>query len=177
MHACLREDATKLARMLLDTNLISPVELSSNNVPYLDSGDASYFLVSEAPPPNPGQSLNTHFLWRGAARPALQVCRENLLCLYAVNNTCVMHAWCTGTTQVSRDLRELILSLYERHLSVDGRAVDYKQLGKDEMFKRYVDTAAELQKVNGSKEYPLSIACCIGQRRIDGGDVSSDGPT
>lgn len=63
----------KLAGDLLDANLISPVEASSIDEPYLDSIDASYFLVSEAPPPAPGQSLNTHFLWRGKARPALQV--------------------------------------------------------------------------------------------------------
>lgn len=48
---------------------------------------------------------------------------------------------------MSQDLRELILLLYERHLSADGRAVDYKQLGRDPMFKRYIDMTAELQKV------------------------------
>ena len=61
-------------------------------------------------------------------------------------------------SQVSRDLRELILLLYERHLSVDGRAVDYKQLGRDEMFKQYIDTAAELQKVGKTNKYSIHFS-------------------
>lgn len=48
---------------------------------------------------------------------------------------------------MSLDLRQLILELYERHLSPDGRSVSYKQLGSDPLFRRYVDAAAELQKV------------------------------
>ena len=49
--------------------------------------------------------------------------------------------------QVSLDLRQLILELYERHLSPNGRSVSYKKLGSDPLFRRYVDATAELQKV------------------------------
>ncbi len=52
--------------------------------------------------------------------------------------------------QVSVELRQLILELYERHLSGDGRSVSYKQLGRDPLFKKYVDATVELQRVSGT---------------------------
>lgn len=66
------------------------------------------------------QPLNTHFRWFGDARPA---------------------------TIVAADLRKLMLQLFSEHLTEDGRLVDYKAMVKDAAFRKYVDTAAELQKV------------------------------
>jgi hypothetical protein len=49
--------------------------------------------------------------------------------------------------QVASELRQLILELYSKHLSPDGRSVDYKSLGEDPLFREYVDATAELQQV------------------------------
>jgi hypothetical protein len=48
---------------------------------------------------------------------------------------------------VAEELRGRMLSLYERHLSADGKAVSYKALKRDPAFWEYVDATAELQRV------------------------------
>eukprot|EP00955_Chlamydomonas_euryale_P011908 127972-Chlamydomonas_euryale.AAC.1 len=58
--------------------------------------------------------------------------------------------------QVATELRSLILELYERHLSADGRSVSYKAMKTDPLFRRYVDATAELQAVRG--ELPFAFA-------------------
>lgn len=65
--------------------------------------------------------LNTHYWWHGPARPAVQV---------------------------ATDLRQLILELYERHLSQDGTDISYKGIMDDPLFAKYVDATAELQRVD-----------------------------
>ncbi len=49
--------------------------------------------------------------------------------------------------QVALSLRGLILKLYDKHLSADGRAVSYKGIKADPLFQEYVRATAELQKV------------------------------
>jgi hypothetical protein len=49
---------------------------------------------------------------------------------------------------VAEDLRARIAALYDAHLSGGGRGVDYKGMASDPNFWRYVDAAAELQRVD-----------------------------
>lgn len=44
----------------------------------------------------------------------------------------------------------MILGLYDTHMTPDGRKVNYRAMAKDPSFKRYVDSAAELQRVDVS---------------------------
>ena len=74
-----RGAALRQAQALLEANLISSIPVaatgapSSSEKPLEDNAASSYFIVSEAPDPEPGQALNSHFSWYGPARPALQV--------------------------------------------------------------------------------------------------------
>ena len=74
-----RDAALRQAQALLEANLISSIPVaatgapSSSEKPLEDNAASSYFIVSEAPDPEPGQALNSHFSWYGPARPALQV--------------------------------------------------------------------------------------------------------
>ncbi|KAG2439584.1 hypothetical protein HXX76_004936 [Chlamydomonas incerta] len=78
-------------------------------------------LTCEAPEPESGEALNVQFWWQGPARPA---------------------------NEVATGLRELILRLYDKHLSADGRAVSYGALRADPLFRDFVAATAELQKVD-----------------------------
>jgi len=49
---------------------------------------------------------------------------------------------------VSESLRQIILRLYDKHLASDGKALNYKALKQDPVFKTYVNATAELQKVD-----------------------------
>ncbi len=49
---------------------------------------------------------------------------------------------------VSSNLRQLILNLYDTHMTPDGKKVNYKAMSRDPAFRRYVDSAVELQKVD-----------------------------
>jgi len=49
---------------------------------------------------------------------------------------------------VSAQLRQMILNLYETHMTPDGKKVNYKAMAGDPAFRLYVDAAAELQKVD-----------------------------
>jgi hypothetical protein len=51
-------------------------------------------------------------------------------------------------SQVSESLRQIILRLYDKHLASDGKALNYKALKQDPVFKTYVNSTAELQKVD-----------------------------
>ena len=42
-------------------------------------------------------------------------------------------------------MRAQILELYDAHLSADGRAVDYKAMGKSAAFRRFARTTAALK--------------------------------
>ncbi|KAL3162490.1 hypothetical protein ABBQ32_010153 [Trebouxia sp. C0010 RCD-2024] len=77
-------------------------------------------LVSSASLPKFGQPLNMHYSWFGRAR---------------------------GPSEVSEGLRQLILRLYDKHLTANGKALDYEALKKDPVFKTYTNVTAELQKV------------------------------
>ncbi|GLI62777.1 hypothetical protein VaNZ11_005523 [Volvox africanus] len=83
-------------------------------------------LAIETPRPPAGEALNTQFWWQGPARPA---------------------------NEVATDLRQLILELYDKHLSPDGRSVSYGAIRSDPRFAVFVAATAELQKVDLS---PLS---------------------
>eukprot|EP01026_Neomeris_dumetosa_P058715 TRINITY_DN5473_c1_g1_i6.p1 TRINITY_DN5473_c1_g1~~TRINITY_DN5473_c1_g1_i6.p1 ORF type:complete len:435 (-),score=62.29 TRINITY_DN5473_c1_g1_i6:153-1457(-) len=65
--------------------------------------------------------LNTHFEFYGEARPAIVVAGE---------------------------LREMILGLYDKHLSSNGKAVDYVGISKDPLYREFYAATAELQKVS-----------------------------
>lgn len=120
-----REEAKGQAQALLESNLISLVSPTQPppSLPFKDDEQTRYILVADAPKPTKGQKtpLNTHYWWHGPARPAVQV---------------------------ATDLRQLILDLYERHLSEDGRDVSYKGMSQDPLFAKYVDATAELQRVD-----------------------------
>lgn len=49
---------------------------------------------------------------------------------------------------MSESLRQIILRLYDKHLASDGKALNYKALKQDPVFKTYVNATAELQKVD-----------------------------
>ncbi|KAH7624445.1 hypothetical protein Ndes2526B_g00645 [Nannochloris sp. 'desiccata'] len=49
---------------------------------------------------------------------------------------------------VSAQLRQIILNLYDTHMTPDGKKVNYKAMSRDPAFRLYVDAAAELQKVD-----------------------------
>ena len=51
-------------------------------------------------------------------------------------------------SEVSEGLRQIILQLYDKHLSADGKALNYDALHKDSMFPLYVNATAELQRVD-----------------------------
>ena len=87
--------------------------------------------------------------------PLASLCHSTNLPAECIH-TCAVRYYCSTVAvrhppscceQVSLDLRQLILELYERHLSPNGRSVSYKKLGSDPLFRRYVDATAELQKV------------------------------
>lgn len=50
--------------------------------------------------------------------------------------------------QVAESMRRIILSLYERHLSPDGKAVKYSALARDKEFLLFTVAASELQAVD-----------------------------
>ncbi|GAX80471.1 hypothetical protein CEUSTIGMA_g7910.t1 [Chlamydomonas eustigma] len=121
------EEAAALARAFIENNLISALyEPGSHergpSSSLIDSDNEWFMLVSEAPTPKPGQALNTHYWW---------------------SRTKTRHA-----NQVAAELRQLILELYSKHLSPDGRSVDYKHMGEDPLFRKYVNATAELQQVD-----------------------------
>lgn len=49
---------------------------------------------------------------------------------------------------IANELRERILSLYDKYLQPDGKAIDYTGLGRDPEFRAYVVATGELQRVN-----------------------------
>ena len=51
-------------------------------------------------------------------------------------------------SEVSESLRQIILRLYDKHLASDGKALNYKALKQDPVFKTYVNATAELQNVD-----------------------------
>ncbi|XP_057314241.1 uncharacterized protein LOC130655492 isoform X1 [Hydractinia symbiolongicarpus] len=51
-------------------------------------------------------------------------------------------------SDLGEELRQLILSIYNSHLSPDGKKVDYKTIGETSKFKAYVQRTGELHRVN-----------------------------
>ena len=49
---------------------------------------------------------------------------------------------------MSEGLRQLTLRLYDKHLTADGKALNYEALRRDAIFKTYANATAELQKVD-----------------------------
>lgn len=91
------------------------------------SPDVRVRLVGEGgAPPRLGHPLNTHYAWFGPARPA---------------------------EQVAESLRSALLRLYDRHMTEDGKKVDYAALRADPDWQQFVNSTAELQKVDPT---PLS---------------------
>ncbi len=113
-----------------------------------------YILVSQAAPPTPGQSLNTHYWWHGPARPATQVATGGCIllsfCPALLHTSLPYPSFSPSPTTAPSELRQLILELYERHLSPDGRAVSYRGIKADPLFRKYVNATAELQRVSNS---------------------------
>ena len=52
-----------------------------------------------------------------------------------------------SSSEVSKGLRQLILQLYDKHLTGDGKALNYEALRSDPDFKTFANATAELQKV------------------------------
>lgn len=65
-------------------------------------------------------------------------------------------------SEVSEGLRQLILRLYDKHLTADGKALNYEALRKDPVFSTYANATAELQKVDiASLDQPERMAFFI----------------
>lgn len=118
-----RDAALALAKSLLENNLISPSSTTRPPPGFNFSLDQEYLIVSLAPLPsrNQGLPLNRHYWWQGPSRPA---------------------------PLLSAHLRGLILNLFDKYLSSDGRSVSYEVMSKDPMFRKFVDATAELQSVD-----------------------------
>ncbi len=50
--------------------------------------------------------------------------------------------------QVAEGLRQLVLELFDKHLSEDGKGVHYGKLAEDPIFHLFVRATAELQAVD-----------------------------
>ena len=50
-------------------------------------------------------------------------------------------------SELGEDLRRLILSIYNKHLSADGKKVNYTAIGDEPDFKKYIEKTAELKRV------------------------------
>lgn len=50
--------------------------------------------------------------------------------------------------KVSQGLRAILLELYDKHLSEEGKSVDYSGLAKDELFKQFEVAATEMQQID-----------------------------
>ena len=51
-------------------------------------------------------------------------------------------------SEIANALRKVILALYDKFLSADGKAVDYNGLGKSELFQQYEELSFELQRTD-----------------------------
>ena len=60
------------------------------------------------------------------------------------------HICVSRMLQVAEVLRQIILGLYDAHLTSDGRSLDYSALSKDPGFPLFVTATAELQAVDPS---------------------------
>ncbi|XP_065062483.1 uncharacterized protein LOC135689250 isoform X2 [Rhopilema esculentum] len=78
----------------------------------------------------------------------------------ALNSDIVSDCEPRDAAEVGEDLRKLILSIYNSHLSADGKKVDYKAIGESAEFKQYQKHTAELKRVNvenASREEKLAF--------------------
>jgi len=55
---------------------------------------------------------------------------------------------CKACVACLHRLRQIILRLYDKHLASDGKALNYKALKQDPVFKTYVNATAELQNAD-----------------------------
>jgi len=51
-------------------------------------------------------------------------------------------------SEVAKGLRKIILALYDKHLTPDGRGVDYNGIAKSELFSQYEELSYELQRTD-----------------------------
>lgn len=68
---------------------------------------------------------------------------------------------------MSESLRKALLQLYDRHMTPDGRKVDYAGLRADPYWRQFVDATAELQKVRqrgGRVEVGVGFEMGVGAR-------------
>lgn len=137
------QDAAALGQRLVDARLVSlasPTRPATPQAAAFNPSDpqARHMFVSEAPAPPKGQALNAHYWWSpGAASSSSSPASSSPAAASA-----------RPAAAVAEELRRLILGLYGKYLSEDGRSVSYKAMGADPLFRRYVDAAAELQAVD-----------------------------
>jgi glutaredoxin len=111
--------ATQIVTLVNGSDPQTTVTAAAGNLP---PETAVLRWVSLCPwPSRLDQSLNAHFRWFGPARPGVEV---------------------------SADLRSAVLGLYGRHMTEDGRKINYKAMSQDPDFKSFVTAAAELQAVD-----------------------------
>mmetsp|Transcript_35680 Transcript_35680/g.83205 ORF Transcript_35680/g.83205 Transcript_35680/m.83205 type:complete len:522 (-) Transcript_35680:117-1682(-) len=63
--------------------------------------------------------------------------------------------------ELGKQLRVMILKLYDQFLSADGRSVDYDGIGKSELFKDYQEMATRLMRVDLSVPHEEKLAFLI----------------
>lgn len=68
-------------------------------------------------------------------------CKACVACLHRFGSA-------RSPSEVSESLRQIILRLYDKHLASDGKALNYKALKQDPVFKTYVNATAELQNAD-----------------------------
>uniref|UniRef100_A0A061R7D0 Duf547-domain-containing protein n=1 Tax=Tetraselmis sp. GSL018 TaxID=582737 RepID=A0A061R7D0_9CHLO len=113
-----RGKAEALCKRLAVARLLEP-ERGGSESAGPESG--SFRVPYAAMRPRLGKPLNRHLEWPAPARPA---------------------------QEVAEALRELITALYDKFLSDNGTKVDYDGMARDALFRHYVNSAAELQKVS-----------------------------
>lgn len=158
--------------------VVSQQQPAAAGLVFRDEPGAVYRLRAEAPrdlawgtPLNTGTIYIIHYTadTRQPCKPSLWMmhfcayttpCSLLHHCKCGITNACAPPLLCsTGywwgpaparpAEVVAEELRARMLSLYERHLSADGKAVAYKALKRDPDFWEYVDATAELQRVRG----------------------------
>lgn len=120
--ASTRDEAVAICSRMMHAKLMRAVTPNGAiTAGYQDAGDSFFQMSADAMKPTIGDPLNMSSLWDSDSRPA---------------------------GEVATDLRKLIVALYDKFLSADGRGVDYDGMGKDPLFRQYITATTELQKVS-----------------------------
>lgn len=97
----------------------------------------------------------------------------------ALNSGLVSDCEARPASELSEQLRKLILSIYNEYLSKDGKSVNYKGIAASPKFKKYVMATAELTRVeiaDASTEEKLAFFINVYNALVIHGNVKSGAP-